>query len=88
MRRTAAFGYSSATRKKVKFVPIAAVVSGIGEAARADQEMSALAGRRREGFTLAGAVWRNKVQTGSHCSVMDLDDLATGVDGKKELRVV
>jgi len=65
-------------RKKDKFVPIAAAVSGMGEAARAAQEMSALAGRRREGSTLAGAVQLNTVQTGSHCSVMDLEDLATG----------
>jgi hypothetical protein len=65
-------------RKKDKFVPIAAAVSGMGEAAHADQELSAVASRRREGFTLAGTVWRNKVQTGSHCFVMDLEDLATG----------
>jgi hypothetical protein len=33
-------------------------------------------------------VWRTTLQTGRHCSVMDLEDLATRIDGKKELKVV
>jgi hypothetical protein len=57
-RRAAALGFLATMRKKGKFVPISAVVSGMNEGHLADQELSTLAGRRREGFALAGVPLR------------------------------
>lgn len=58
---------------------VAAVIYGMGEAARIDELLAGLSRKLRdEGFSLAGTVQHNMDEAGRPCSDMHIEDLATG----------
>jgi nucleoside-triphosphatase THEP1 len=58
---------------------VAAVIYDMGEAARVDEMLAALAQRlRSDGYALAGAVQHNTDEAGRPCSDMRIEDLSTG----------